>query len=369
VELTSRCDERDDVSQCLRAAVGAANFGHGDLFISASPVDLSDVAQHIFDSEGSVRDEPIIGEFEHHPAHHHIHFGGWAYLALRKIEPRCEHFSSAENCPIARQGEKISFCLRNSVQEDPAFTPNRLYDCVLAENGRVEQGISAGYMDVYTSEYFGQMIDVTGLESGEYWLETVVNPERVALEANYENNVARGRVSIELPRCGDGSIDFPESCEGQDLGEMECRSVDDRFVGGELACNATCGWDRTRCERAECEPIDVGSGVGVLGEGSNRDAWDTTEPQNCQTPAGTGRDVAFQWAAPSSGRFHFVDRLGGMMVSVRDGDCSGAELACIVERTARGVDVEVVQGQVLVVVLDVLPGGERDYALEASGPL
>lgn len=363
VDLTNECDDRDDVSICLRVAVGAANMGHGDLFITAAPSDLGDVTQHVFDSVGAVVDRPIPGSFEHHEAHNHIHFGGWARLALRRIDDSCDTFPNAERCVVRREGEKISFCLRNSVGVDSAFVANRLYDCVIGDTGRVEQGISAGYMDVYSAEYYGQMIDVTGLPNGEYWLETTLNPDGVALEADTSNNVTRERFTLDLPECGDGVIDFPESCEGAELGGVTCESQDERFVGGELACNDTCGFDRSGCDVAACAPIDVGSGLGTLASGSNAGLRDTSDPAGCATPNGTGRDVAFSWTAPRDGTFRFVDARGQMMIYVRDGSCGGTELACLVERVTRGVEVSLRAGQGVVVVLDTLPGATASYAL------
>jgi hypothetical protein len=61
---------------------------------------------------------------------------------------------------------------------------------------RQTQGISVGWADIYGSELDDQWIDVQGVPPGEYWLETVIDPDQRLVESNESNNVVRNRVVI-----------------------------------------------------------------------------------------------------------------------------------------------------------------------------
>jgi len=47
------------------------------------------------------------------------------------------------------------------------------------------------------------------------------------------------------PRCGDDVRSGPEDCDGDDLGDATCGTLG--FDGGDLACDATCGFDTSAC--------------------------------------------------------------------------------------------------------------------------
>jgi hypothetical protein len=63
------------------------------------------------------------------------------------------------------------------------------------------------------------------------------------------------------PGCGNGILErnAGETCEGQNLDGKSCTS--EGFAGGDLACDATCRLDATRCVRAGC-----GNGIRESGE-------------------------------------------------------------------------------------------------------
>jgi hypothetical protein len=60
-------------------------------------------------------------------------------------------------------------------------------------------GISVGWADVYSYQLPGQWADVTGLASGEYWLEVEVDPFNRILEADETNNIDRVKIDIFVP--------------------------------------------------------------------------------------------------------------------------------------------------------------------------
>lgn len=58
------------------------------------------------------------------------------------------------------------------------------------------QGLTAGWADIYGSGTPGQWLDVTDLPSGDYVLETEVNPDRMLGESDHLDNRANATVSI-----------------------------------------------------------------------------------------------------------------------------------------------------------------------------
>jgi hypothetical protein len=53
------------------------------------------------------------------------------------------------------------------------------------------------------------------------------------------------------PRCGDGYVQAPETCEPDDFQAATCESLNQGFVGGNLVCNDQCQIDTRGCFRPE----------------------------------------------------------------------------------------------------------------------
>jgi hypothetical protein len=139
----------------LNFSLGVRNVGAYDLVLGDPTLDPS--------------------HFVYMPCHNHYHFLGFADYRL--LDARGVEVST---------GQKESFCVGDTVSGP---TPPR-YSCEY-------QGLSVGWTDVYSAGTACQYLDVTGLPSGSYTLEAVINPDRVFLESSYDNNT--GRVSVELP--------------------------------------------------------------------------------------------------------------------------------------------------------------------------
>ena len=60
-------------------------------------------------------------------------------------------------------------------------------------------GISIGYADVYNRSLPGQWADLTGLPSGQYWLEVIADPYDRIQESNETNNTTRILVDLVIP--------------------------------------------------------------------------------------------------------------------------------------------------------------------------
>lgn len=143
----------------LRFNTTTPNYGPGDVFMG--------------DPRGS-------STFEYSSCHDHYHFREYADYRLLDMGGN-----------IVARGHKQAFCLVDLWQPpglrgraDPQF------------NHCGFQGISAGWADVYHRGLDCQWIDITGVPSGRYVLEVVVNPARVIREHNYSNNTARTEVVV-----------------------------------------------------------------------------------------------------------------------------------------------------------------------------
>ena len=132
-----------------------------------------------------------IGEFEYHPAHSHWHL--LAVAQYRLLYP--------DGSPAAG-GQKVSFCLLDTVQYDPARSGSpaapRYHHCNPSPTARrLRAGISVGWADVYARDLPDQHVDVTGLPPGDYILQCIVDPESRLQELSTEKNVAS--VPVRLP--------------------------------------------------------------------------------------------------------------------------------------------------------------------------
>ena len=174
-----------------------ANIGDGPMHIyGVKPKDkhaddelTQAVKQRVFRSDGSHFNRKA-GQFVYHPSHNHTHFEGWALYRLREILP------DDGVGEIVGTSKKTSFCLLDSFHYD-AELPNSPANPVYAVCDNQAQGISVGYEDVYDKSIPGQWIEVTNLPQGEYWLESVVDPDVNVLEKDETNNVSRIKVLIE----------------------------------------------------------------------------------------------------------------------------------------------------------------------------
>jgi lysyl oxidase len=154
------------IEGCIRAGTrtvlkfdaGFQNVGAGDLVI------------------GDPNARPDL--FEASTCHGHFHMRGVAIYELL----------NGAGAAVVR-ARKQGWCFRDNEPFSPDAGPGK-YTCE-------DQGISAGWEDIYDKSLDCQWLDVTGLPGGKYVLRVVVNPDRVFRESNYGNNTVS--VSIALP--------------------------------------------------------------------------------------------------------------------------------------------------------------------------
>ena len=188
----------------IRLSTGTPNAGAGKLYVYGG-ADLGNgkqqVIQRIYRSNGTFW-ERNAGQFVYHPTHNHIHVEAWCQYYIREILP------GDGVGDILAEGEKTSFCILDLAVYNsslPGFPPGGQFNSCSSTT----QGLSVGWMDIYSKELDGQWIDITDIPHGEYWLEAVVDPDGHFLESNEGNNAARIKVNIGA---GSGTI-LPDAYE------------------------------------------------------------------------------------------------------------------------------------------------------------
>ena len=115
--------------------------------------------------------------------HQHYHFEHFANYTLLD-----------SNGVTVASGHKVGFCLTDVHSWSPTANPSPKYGCTF-------QGIQSGWADVYEAGLPCQYIDITGVPSGDYTLQIVVNPDNVLPESNTNNNVTLVPVNIPPLTC------------------------------------------------------------------------------------------------------------------------------------------------------------------------
>jgi hypothetical protein len=176
----------------LRFATTSWNNGTGPLQVEAGPVDTGSgkqmVNQRVFLSDGSSFLH-FAGYFEFHPEHNHFHFDDYALYTLQPL-----------NAPggSARTGSKTTFCLMDTTRIDITL-PGAPAQAVYSICGRFVQGMSVGWGDTYGAHLFGQEIDFSGNPDGIYQLKIEIDPKKVIVESNKNDNVSCVLLSIQRP--------------------------------------------------------------------------------------------------------------------------------------------------------------------------
>ncbi len=201
------------------------------------------------------------GSMTYHPTHGHNHSDDWGVFSLRKMDP---NEPNPLNWPIVSDGGKMGFCLMdygtcgtgpNSTyyghcRDENRYSPDYLEYFPEFDDGTnggtiklnedypnfglgggeygcspVEQGISAGWLDLYGEWLDEQWINLEpGLCNGMYWIIGEVDRNNDYLESNEDNNWTA--VQVELTQQINGEYDIqivtdqegnPNICNGEIL--------------------------------------------------------------------------------------------------------------------------------------------------------
>ncbi len=177
-----------------RFTAAIPNIGDGpfEVFEITHPNNTQDVFQNVYDSLGGVT-QTLMGSFpDADPAFGHLFLVGLARYNLREVLP-----GNGVGAVVATQ-EKTSFGLVDSLAYDtglPGAPATRVYNSANLN----PQGISVGWVDLYSSILPSQWIDATGLADGEYWLEVIIDPHNFVQETDDTNNTTRVLVNLTVP--------------------------------------------------------------------------------------------------------------------------------------------------------------------------
>ncbi len=158
----------------LRFDLSTPNLGPGNLYLGAPT---------------AAGRPPMM--FEYGTCHMHWHLRGYADYRL----------IDTAGAEVGR-GHKQSFCLLDSGRYMNMGTDIPAADRYNCSN----QGIHAGWMDVYGRSLDCQYIDITGVAPGRYRIRAQINIERVVTESNYADNESFYMIDIPPPPDSDASV-------------------------------------------------------------------------------------------------------------------------------------------------------------------
>lgn len=122
-------------------------------------------------------------QFHISSCHGHYHFDGFASYSLLDLGGK-----------ELVMGRKQAYCMEDTRQVDPG--PNvacrKQFSCS-------NQGIQAGWSDLYGNTLDCQWLDITDVPSGDYQIRVTLNPGRAFQEISFDNNTAVVPVHIPPP--------------------------------------------------------------------------------------------------------------------------------------------------------------------------
>lgn len=191
----------EGATRCLRFSQGIANLGAGPFLLKFkvnSVATDAEVRQVVRSTDGPAEERPA-GTYELHPTHGHFHYKGFAHHTIYNVDER------GVRTTVAAEGRKNDFCMIDTelvwfgVPGNGArshfFPACNLPAFVDDDDGEawMEQGIEAGWADVYTWDLPGQYVDISDLDDGVYDVVTVANPG--GLIRSTEGTTRAGRAS------------------------------------------------------------------------------------------------------------------------------------------------------------------------------
>ncbi len=175
------------------------NLGDGpfEIFeITDETAQTQEVFQNLYDSDGSF-EYVSMGTFPLTDSPFgHLHLAALAQYNLREVLP--DEGAGPGVGGVVASFAKTSHAVVDSVAIDNSL-PNAPSFPVYRNVNINPLGISVGYADLYSTTIPTQRIDVTGIASGQYWLEVTVDPLGYVQETDDTNNTTRILVDLAVP--------------------------------------------------------------------------------------------------------------------------------------------------------------------------
>jgi hypothetical protein len=212
----------------------------------------------------------FAGTMTYHESHGHMHVDDWGIYTIRQEIPGTDPLT----WPILGDGSKLGFCLMDfgSCASYAGHCVDNAGNVILSDApnlglgggnyscGSTNQGITAGYTDIYSQYLDGMQVDIpTSVCNGDYMVVVHVDPYNYFLESDDVNNVVV--VPITLTQQGGGAANIVTGgpttfCEGEFVtlsidqpatsylwSTGETTSTIDVVEGASVTCtvNTTCG--------------------------------------------------------------------------------------------------------------------------------
>lgn len=246
----------------FRFSNGIANLGPWELFFEpAGPVNMQTGKRPARQRVGCVTidDDTLtknitVGNFEYHgeSCHEHVHLGKIAKYSIRAYSDLSEPPGNT-----LAFGEKVGFCLVDGAQyqQDECCGPyigtrpaSSVFSACPPDLGAsFHEGISVGWQDTYGYWLDDQWIDISAIQSsGQYWLESVADPDKFIRQASKANDTVRIPVFIsykDLYEPNDSKISVDAMALGGAYSSnlRTCQTVVDNLtIHREYPPNASC---------------------------------------------------------------------------------------------------------------------------------
>jgi hypothetical protein len=161
--------------------------------------------------------------------HDHWHFSGFAEYRILEFVDDTTVGSEVRSSP------KVGFCLLDHLAHNSSAcgccstiegqeAPYAIYEGENCENLE-PMGISVGWYDLYNINLEGQFIDVTEVDNGVYWLQSIVDPDDYLNQTNQADDTAMIRVQVitEIDRFEEN--DSSESVDAMPLGGLNSSKI------------------------------------------------------------------------------------------------------------------------------------------------
>jgi hypothetical protein len=167
----------------LRFSNWILNAGPGVLEIwgeSNPETEKTSVTQRLYKTDGSYDERPT-GDFVFHPTHNHWHTENFALYEVWSVK------TGGQPDKVVAVTDKVSYCLRDDRRSalEGATRQGAYFQC-----NQDKQGMSPGWIDIYSFDTPGQIVDITDVSNGIYMLRSTVDPGNQLVESNNDNNAA-----------------------------------------------------------------------------------------------------------------------------------------------------------------------------------
>jgi len=176
----------------LRFSTTSWNRGTGPLELVAGAVETGSGKQMVYQNLHLSDGTSVLhfaGSFTYHPAHNHMHFDDYALYTLQPVNA---------SGGSSRTGVKTTFCIMDTTAINLSL-PGAPSSAVFSSCGKDLQGMSIGWGDTYGAHLAGQSVDFTGNPDGIYQLKIEVDPKKLLIESNENDNVSCALLDIRKP--------------------------------------------------------------------------------------------------------------------------------------------------------------------------